>query len=459
MSINSINLSTFKQTFIVDEQNKKMYGEVSTDFHLVNRILDLLPSTLFENPNLKWLDPCAGRGYFSMVLYKRLFKSLQNKIKSEELRHKHIIQNMIWMIELNPEHIPSLHAIFGKEANICEKDFLTCSDQCYDVIIGNPPYNAHGSIKVPTNKNSKKKKDGVSIWRDFVKTAIFNLKDNGYLAMITPSIWMKNDQELFRFLQQWDIEKIHCMTNTETNLAFHMQAQTPTCFFNLHKIPRKNAIQIYDNEQKQYIEFDNSVYINKLFSLPLFAPSIIKKLIPFVRKVGYLNVKKTSMRPDYKNLTVTKIPDDVHKYPNIKTCILNKLQPEMIVNFSNRKCVYSGVPKLILAHKMYGFPFIDTSGLYGISNRDNYVITGKNDREYARLKQFLSTKLAFVVYKSTRYRMRYLEKYAFEFLPDITKLHDFPENITNETVSDYFKLNEMERKCLETVTKKEYLTF
>ena len=52
MSIKSIDLSTFKQTFIVEEQNKKMYGEVSTDFHLVNRILDLLPLTLFENPNL-----------------------------------------------------------------------------------------------------------------------------------------------------------------------------------------------------------------------------------------------------------------------------------------------------------------------------------------------------------------------------------------------------------------------
>ena len=168
------------------------------------------------------------------------------------------------------------------------------------------------------------------------------------------------------------------------------------------------------SEPTQYIEFDNSVYINKPFSLPLFAPSIIKKLIPFVRKVGYLKVNKTSMRPDYKNLTVRKIPDDVHKYVNVKTCILNKLQPEMVVNFSNRKCVYSDVPKLILAHKMYGFPFIDTCGLYGISNRDNYVITGKNNEEYAKLKQFLSTKLAFVVYKSTRYRMRYLEKYAFE---------------------------------------------
>ena len=155
MSIKSINLSTFKQTFIVDEQNKKMYGEVSTDFHLVNRILDLLPPRLFKDPNLKWLDPCAGRGYFSMVLYKRLFKSLQNKIKSDELRHKHIIQNMIWMIELNPEHIPSLYTIFGKKANIFEKNFLTYTESCYDVIIGNPPYNANGSIKVPTNKISK----------------------------------------------------------------------------------------------------------------------------------------------------------------------------------------------------------------------------------------------------------------------------------------------------------------
>ena len=124
MSIKSIDLSTFKQTFIVEEQNKKMYGEVSTDFHLVNRILDLLPLTLFENPNLKWLDPCAGRGYFSMVLYKRLFKSLQKIIKSDELRHKHIIQNMIWMVEVNPEHIPTLHTIFGKEANIFENNAL-----------------------------------------------------------------------------------------------------------------------------------------------------------------------------------------------------------------------------------------------------------------------------------------------------------------------------------------------
>ncbi len=81
MSISTIDLATHKQVFNVNINNKKTFGEVTTDFSLINKILDLLPQYLFENPSLKWLDPCAGKGYFSMVLYKRLFKSLQIKIK------------------------------------------------------------------------------------------------------------------------------------------------------------------------------------------------------------------------------------------------------------------------------------------------------------------------------------------------------------------------------------------
>ena len=462
MSISTIDLSIYKQEFNVNVNNKKMFGEVTTDFSLINKILDLLPQYLFENPSLKWLDPCAGRGYFTMVLYKRLFQSLQNKIKPPLKRHRHIIQNMIWMVEINSEHIPFLYDVFGTEANIVQHDFLEMHEMKFDIIIANPPFNSKGSIKVPTNKKSQKKKDGVSIWRDFVKTAIYNLNNNGYLAMITPSIWMKNDQELLKLLQKWKIHKIRCMTNTQTNRVFHMQAQTPTCYFTFQKTPTLTLnydIFIYDEQKEKYISFNNSAYIDTRFSLPLFAPSIIKKLITYVRKAGNIKVIKTSMRPDYKGLTVSKILDGNHSYPNITTCILNKLEPEIIINFSNRKCIYSGIPKLVLAHKMYGFPFIDTNGLYGISNRDNYVILNKTDIEFNKLKQFLSTKLALVVYKATRYRMRYLEKYAFDFLPDITKLKDFPEEITDETVADYFNFDEMERKCIESITKKQYGTF
>ena len=64
--------------------------------------------------------------------------------------------------------------------------------------------------------------------------------------------------------------------------------------------------------------------------------------------------------------------------------------------------------------------YLDLSGEYGISNRDNYVIYKDNNEDLIKLSEFLSTELVKKVYESTRYRMKYLEKYAFELLPDIT---------------------------------------
>jgi hypothetical protein len=109
---------------------------------------------------------------------------------------------------------------------------------------------------------------------------------------------------------------------------------------------------------------------------------------------------------------------------------------------------YYGEPKLVLAHKMYGFPYYDKTGEYGISRRDNYVMLKLSNEENEQWKAFLSTKFALYLFEGTRYRMKYLEKYVFELIPDITKLDDFPETITDETIADYFQLSERERKCI-----------
>ena len=51
---------------------------------------------------------------------------------------------------------------------------------------------------------------------------------------------------------------------------------------------------------------------------------------------------------------------------------------------------------------MYGFPFFDINGYYGISNRDSYVIKLNNDNDndndnyYNQYKFFLTTKLALL---------------------------------------------------------------
>ena len=72
------------------------------------------------------------------------------------------------------------------------------------------------------------------------------------------------------------------------------------------------------------------------------------------------------------------------------------------------------------------------------------------------LKAFLSTKLALYVFECFKYRMKYLEKYAFEMIPDITKLKDFPEKITNKSVNDYFKFTDYEIENINSLHKKSY---
>ena len=148
-------------------------------------------------------------------------------------------------------------------------------------------------------------------------------------------------------------------------------------------------------------------------------------------------------------------------FTNITTCVLEGLQPVLLLNYSDIPQAFHGQKKLVLAHKMYGFPYFDKHGHYGIANRDNYILLGKTDAEFEQLGAFLSTKFALYLFEAARYRMRYLEKYAFEFIPDITRLQGFPttQEISDETVADFFGLDKADKTHIKALHKKNYLRF
>ena len=81
MSVFSLQLQNNIQPVSASNKNKLKYGEVITPLDFAEKILDLLPKKVFQNPNLKWLDPCVGTGNFCVVLYKKLFQNLSAKIK------------------------------------------------------------------------------------------------------------------------------------------------------------------------------------------------------------------------------------------------------------------------------------------------------------------------------------------------------------------------------------------
>ena len=92
---------------------------------------------------------------------------------------------------------------------------------------------------------------------------------------------------------------------------------------------------------------------------------------------------------------------------------------------------------------MYGMPYIDSGGEFGISRRDLYVIVGDSPTLEVYHK-FLCSKLVMYLYDATRYRMRFLERYIFQLLPNPTKLTGFPAQCTDAALYQYFGLTDAE---------------
>lgn len=459
MAIYNLHLPTFQPSFNVSNADKHEYGEIYTPFPLINKMLDLFDQHVFTDANKRWLDAGAGLGYFSIALFDRLNRGLMTAMPDESHRKNHILKQMIHMIELKPSNVAALREMFGETANIIACDFCASTNEStpeyYDYIIGNPPYNSKGMKKVPTNKALQKKADGNTIWVKFIIKSLTLLQpETGQLCLIVPAIWLKPDKAgIHKLLTNYKIEKIHCLTGNETQVAFKGEAQTPTCYFLLTKRDTDKQICLYDTKRQAYVNFNH----NCGEPLPMFGAHLIQKLHPWVAKSG-LKVFKTNMPTVNSRFTCTLIPES-NAYINITSCVLTGLQPTLLLNYSNIPQAFHGVKKLVLAHKMYGFPYYDKAGIYGISNRDNYVITGKTDAEFVQLQAFLSTKLALYLFESTRYRMKYLEKYAFHFIPDVTRLPGFPKNVTEQAVADYFGLDDHDRQHISGFHKKDYTRF
>jgi site-specific DNA-methyltransferase (adenine-specific) len=143
-----------KYVNVADTEVKK-YGEVMTPLTLVNEMLDTLPNEVWSNPNLKWLDPCNGIGTFPSVIVERLMVGLKDVIIGDCDRYRHIIENMIYVCEIQAKNMFLFHCAFDREDN--HKLNTYCGSfldekfdehmknvwevEKFDIVVGNPPYN------------------------------------------------------------------------------------------------------------------------------------------------------------------------------------------------------------------------------------------------------------------------------------------------------------------------------
>lgn len=117
---------------------------------LVNDMLDTLPAEVWKDKTLKWLDPANGMGNFPICVFLRLFygfrtesgkyKGIRNEganksgidynpgltkvIIGEEARRKHIVKNMLYMVELNSKNNAIAKNLFKKLAPGIEPNII-----------------------------------------------------------------------------------------------------------------------------------------------------------------------------------------------------------------------------------------------------------------------------------------------------------------------------------------------
>jgi len=114
------------------KRKRKENDEVFTPNPLINNMLDKLPEEVWSNPNKTWLDPCAGLGNFSVQVLKRLMEGLSQWESNEEARKKHILEKMLYHVEMNPESVAKLQKVLNPEGkytlNVHCGDFLAFAD-------------------------------------------------------------------------------------------------------------------------------------------------------------------------------------------------------------------------------------------------------------------------------------------------------------------------------------------
>lgn len=396
---NETILETIERRLIPDEQAKKARGEVFTPLSLVRELLygirktDFddgyvlpwgvdksdtvvadddddriggIPLELWRDPDTKWLDPANGIGNFPFVAFHMMDYQLKthgtkgSKEWSEEERRKHIVEKMLYMIEIDRGNVNTSYKVMnylapGSKPNICCANTLKLTDEDlqrhfgtskFDVVMGNPPFNTRRETKGQTG----------TLWDKFILYALEKTKPEGYLVYITPQLWRKPEHKLFKKMTiDNQLTYVKILGERETSKQFHVGSRVDMYI-----------IQTTD-------QYTDSIVIDETGSLakintsqfpfiPNYSINDIRSIITSENDGIRVIHDRTLYGHDKKN--VSKTQTDKFRFP-----VMNSM------TMSGNSFLYAdsdkghfGVPKVILSVGRNQYPYNDYEGKYGLSD-------------------------------------------------------------------------------------------
>jgi hypothetical protein len=423
------------------QKEKQENGEVFTPMNSIYEMLDNLDkyyieihkTSIFSNKDLKWFDPATGMGNFMIAVYLRLMDGLKDVIKDEKLRKKHIIENMLYMSELNKKNVFITQQIFNinneydlklHEGDTLELNILNkwkLGNNSFDIILGNPPYNK-GGIRSHTGKQLGEKNE--TIWTKFIEKSFEWLKPNGYLLFINPLSWLKKSHSLHNMMLEKHIIWMKLWDNIKSLATIN--GKIPISLFILHNVNNDNnkKTKIISEIKSKNLTTISNEYLNPDYSVPLAYHNIFNKLMEYINK--------NNLKLEYNTKTVkstgikTKLPLD-YKIEDMWAVDTYTIKDGLMVKKASYEHPDMNKRKLIISNKAsFTGAFIDEGKLNLTGNHKFYIVGEKLEL----ILKLLNFKIINIIGHYTKYGQDFLDNDAFKYLPDIRKLaiNDIDEN-------------------------------
>jgi len=440
------------------QKEKQENGEVFTPMASVFEMLDNLDKhyliktgrSIFTERNFKWFDPAVGMGNFPVGVYLKLMDGLQEQIPDGEDRKKHIIENMLYMSELNKKNVFICHQIFnihGKyKMHIYEGDTLELDIQQlgiapneFDVILGNPPYNK-GGIRSHTGKQLGDKNE--TIWTKFIEKSFGWLKPDGFLVFINPLSWLKKSHSLHNEMLNRHIVWLKLWDNIKSLATIN--GKIPISLFILQNAINSDnkKTEIISEIQSKKLTTKSTEYLNPAYSIPLAFHSIFNKLMVFIEE------KKIKL--EYKTKTIkssgtkAKIPTD-YTLEDMWAVDTYTIKEGLMVKKATVQHPDANKRKLIIANKAsFTGAFID-EGILSLTGNHKFYILGEN---LELVKKMLDFKIIAIIGHYTKYGQDFLDNEAFKYIPDIRKL-----GIADISESEFYDLIGLSPQEISQISK------
>jgi len=415
---------------------KKQFGEVFTPMILVNEMLDKLPIEVWKNKNLKWFDPATGMGNFPIAVYLRLMEGLKEEIKDIKVRKKHILEKMLYMSELNKKNVLVCKQIFDinneYKLNIYEGDTLEMNlleefgIERFDIIIGNPPYNASGT-----------KATGNTIWQTFVIKSITLLINDGYLCFVHPNGWRKPNTEKGKFYGLFD--KM-VKDNTMLYLEIHDTKDGMKQFncgtrYDWYILQRKKN----KNYKTKILDQNNILYEINLHKYNWLANCKLELINKLIANDKEEKCKILYSRNNYgaDKKWISKIKTEEFKYPVVHST--PKDGPRYVWSNRNDNGFY-GIKKVIFGDSGINNPIIDINGKYAMTQHAMAIIVDDVE-EGKKVSKILCSKIFEEILKACLWSSFAIEWSMFrDFKRNFYELLDENDEIISDKISSKKKI-------------------